>query len=103
MSEDKANATFRSIRWAENGGDPFCAKCGCVAVYEFKARRIFKCKACEAQFSVTSGTIFASRKLPVRDILAAIAISTNGAKGSYSSCGTGRGDRVPRGGRRSSR
>jgi hypothetical protein len=33
------------------------------------------------RFSVTSGTIFASRKLPLRDILAAIAIFVNGAKG----------------------
>jgi transposase-like protein len=30
---------------------------------------------------VTSGTIFASRKLPIRDYLAAIAIFVNGAKG----------------------
>ena len=34
-----------------------------------------------AQFSVTSGTIFASRKLPIRDYLLAIAIFVNGAKG----------------------
>ncbi len=81
MSEDEAHAALKAIRWAENDGEPFCPKCGCCAVYEFKARRIFKCKACEAQFSLTSGTIFASRKLPVRDILAAIAIFTNGAKG----------------------
>jgi hypothetical protein len=33
------------------------------------------------QFSVTSGTIFASRKLPIRDYLAAIAIFVNAAKG----------------------
>lgn len=31
--------------------------------------------------SVTSGTIFASHKLPIRDLLAAIAIFVNGAKG----------------------
>ena len=36
---------------------------------------------CGCQFSVTSGTIFASRKLSIRDYLAAIAIFTNGAKG----------------------
>ena len=36
---------------------------------------------CDHQFSLTSGTIFASRKLAIRDILAAIAIFTNGAKG----------------------
>jgi transposase-like protein len=33
------------------------------------------------QFSITSGTIFASRKIALRDILAAIAIFVNGAKG----------------------
>jgi transposase-like protein len=41
----------------------------------------FKCKACEKQFSVTSGTLFSSRKLPMRDYLLAIAIFVNGAKG----------------------
>jgi transposase-like protein len=39
------------------------------------------CQGCRHQFSVTSGTIFASRKMPVRDILLAIAIFANGAKG----------------------
>ena len=44
---------------------PFCPRCGCVGVYTFKTRALFKCKACDHQFSVTSGTIFASRKLPI--------------------------------------
>jgi hypothetical protein len=44
-------------------------------------RRLWKCKACRHQFSVTSGTIFASRKLPIRDYLAAIAIFVNAVKG----------------------
>jgi len=81
MSEDEAFNTFKAIRWANNDGQPFCVRCGCVAVYTYKARRVFKCKGCNAQFSVTTGTIFASRKLPLRDILAAIAIFVNGAKG----------------------
>ena len=34
-----------------------------------------------AQGTVTSGTIFASRKMPIRDYLLAIAIFVNGAKG----------------------
>lgn len=38
-------------------------------------------KGCSHQFTVTSGTIFASRKMPVRDYLLAIAIFVNGAKG----------------------
>ena len=52
-----------------------------MAIYTYAARRIWKCKACGHQFSVTSGTIFASRKLPIRDYLAAIAIFVNAVKG----------------------
>src|SRR5688572_1917634 len=81
MSEDEARATFRSIRWAATDGEPVCPECGCVACYEYASRPIFKCKGCDAQFSLTSGTIFSSRKLPVRDYLLAIAIFVNGAKG----------------------
>src|SRR5262249_49746855 len=62
-------------------GEPFCPRCGCLAIYTFKTRRIFKCKGCEAQFSVTTATTFAHRKMSHRDILAAIAIFCNGVKG----------------------
>lgn len=79
MSDDQAFETFKALRW-ENGA-PICPKCESDAVYTFKARRIFKCKACASQFSVTSGTIFAGRKLAIRDYLAAIALFVNGAKG----------------------
>jgi len=81
LTDDQAFDLFRSIRWPETNGDAVCGKCGGCECYTFKARRIFKCKACGAQFSVTSGTIFASRKMDLRDILAAIAIFVNGAKG----------------------
>ncbi len=81
MSDDQAYEAFKSIRWADNDGAPVCPKCGGCVVWEFKARRIFKCKACNGQFSVTSGTIFASRKMAIREILGAIAIFVNGAKG----------------------
>ncbi len=52
-----------------------------MVCYSYASRPIFKCKACGAQFSLTSGTILASRKLPMRDYLMAIAIFVNGAKG----------------------
>lgn len=81
MTDAQARETFKAIRWASTEGEPVCPKCGCVEAYEIATRQIFKCKGCLAQFSVTSGTIFASRKLPIRDILAAIAIFVNGAKG----------------------
>ena len=46
LSDEEAHATFKAIRWAGNGGEPFCPHCGCVAVYEYKARRIFRCQGC---------------------------------------------------------
>lgn len=81
MSDEEAHKRFTEIRWSDNGGQPYCPHCGSVALYTYKARRIWKCKACTKQFSITSGTIFASRKLAVRDYLLAIAILMNGAKG----------------------
>jgi len=81
MSDDEAHATFTAIRFADNGGAAFCPRCQCTAVYTYAARRIWKCKACNHQFSVTSGTIFASRKLAIRDYLAATAIFVNAVKG----------------------
>src|SRR5260221_14573864 len=81
MSEEEARQAFTSIRWADNQGKPYCPSCGCASVYSYTSRPIFKCKGCNGQFSLTSGTIFASRKLPVRDYLLAIAIFVNGAKG----------------------
>ncbi len=81
LSEEEARATFRAIRWADTDGQPVCPRCACVACYEYASLPLFKCQACGHQFSVTSGTIFAHRKLPVRDYLMAIALFVNGAKG----------------------
>src|ERR1700744_1827308 len=81
LSDEEAYETFRLIRWAATNGAPVCPRCECAAVYTYQAHKLFKCKACNHQFSVTSGTIFASRKLSIRDSLLAIAIFVNGAKG----------------------
>ena len=81
MTDAEAFETFKQIRWVKNDGKPFCSRCGGVSLYNCRAERMWKCKGCGYRFSVTSGTIFASRKLPLRDILAAIAIFVNGAKG----------------------
>jgi ribosomal protein L37AE/L43A len=81
MSDEEAHAKFVEIRWADNGGQPYCPKCGCLKVYAFATRKLWKCAGCHYQFSVTARTIFADRKLPIRDYLLAIAIFANGAKG----------------------
>ncbi len=81
MSDEEAFETFKLVRWSDNGGAPYCPKCRCAALYSYRTRKLWKCKSCSHQFSVTSGTIFASRKLAIRDYLLAIAIFVNGAKG----------------------
>lgn len=79
--EDKAYDLFRKVRWAETDGAAVCPRCAHDQAYDIATRRKFKCKACQHQFSVTSGTIFASRKLSFTDMLAAIVIVANAAKG----------------------
>ena len=79
--EEKAYDTFRKLRWAETDGEAVCPRCGCTDAYDIPTRRKFKCKACYHQFSVTSATIFASRKLAFIDLLGAICIFVNAAKG----------------------
>ena len=81
MTDDEARAAFAKMRWSETDGAPICPVCGSVEHYDLSTRRVFKCKACGKQFSETSGTIFHARKLALRDILAAIAVFVNGAKG----------------------
>lgn len=81
MSDEDASQSFAKLRWPDTDGEPVCPECGCLEHYDLKSRPVWKCKGCGKQFSITSGTIFHSRKLSLRDILGAIAIFTNGAKG----------------------
>lgn len=81
MSDNEAYERFCYLRWPETDGEAVCPKCGCTETYNITTRRRFKCVACHHQFSVTSGTIFANRKLSYTDLLAVIVIFVNGAKG----------------------
>ena len=84
MKDVDAETTFRRIRWAETNGEPVCPHCGGVDAYDcrrLKGGPRFRCRACVKDFSITSGTLFASHKLPLRGYLAAIAIFCNEVKG----------------------
>ncbi|MFC4349493.1 IS1595 family transposase [Kordiimonas lipolytica] len=81
MSEDEAFATFAMLRWPDTEGEAVCPHCGHDKCYLIKTRRRFKCAACRKQFSITSGTIFHSAKLELRDYLAVIALFVNAVKG----------------------
>jgi transposase-like protein len=82
MTGEEAERAFVSIRWPDS--KPTCPHCECPTVYECRrpsgALR-WRCKACRQDFSVTSGTLFAFHKMPLRSYLAAIAIFVNEVKG----------------------
>ena len=81
LGDNEAFDVFKSIRWAENNGEAVCPSCDHKERWSYKTRKIFKCKHCNKQFSVTSGTVFANRKLPICDYLLAIAIFVSSNKG----------------------
>src|SRR5437764_2498880 len=84
MPEEQVERTFVRLRWQDNDGKAYCPHCGCTTVY--MARRLngaprWRCKACRKDFSVTSGTLFALHKMPLRAYLMAVAIFCNEVKG----------------------
>jgi transposase-like protein len=81
LTDDQAFHVFKELRWGE-GEDVVCPVCGVVDKHYFqRTRKQWRCKDCKHTFSVTSGTIFASHKLPLRVYLAAIALYANAVKG----------------------
>jgi transposase-like protein len=77
MSNAEAEAIFCRLRWPEADGKPTCPRCGHVDVYDCRRQNgapRFRCRACGSDFTLTSGTIFASHKLPLRVYLAAIVL-----------------------------
>lgn len=70
------------MRFAENGGEPFCPWCGHKEVYSIRTRRKWRCKSrsCGRDFSATSNTIFASHKLSFQNLLLLVAYQSRVAK-----------------------
>src|SRR5438477_3498439 len=83
MSEEEVERVFIRLRWADNNHDPYCPRCGGTTIYTSRRNGAlrYQCKACWKDFSLTSGTLFASRKMPLRSYLLAIAIFVNEVKG----------------------
>jgi transposase-like protein len=84
MSGEVVERVFIRLRRADNNGDAYCPHCGCTIVHSCrrpnKALR-WRCKACRKDFSVTSGTLFAFHKLPLRAYLLAVEIFCSEVKG----------------------
>ncbi len=74
------------MRW---GDSPMCPKCGAEKPYRItrkarnknQVRKLFKCRKCRRQFSVTVGTIFEDSKIPLPKWFAAIYLMCSSKKG----------------------
>ena len=81
LTEEEAYDLLCELRW---GGKEFitCPKCGVQhKPYYISTRKQWRCKHCNHTFSVTSGTIFANRKKPIKVYLYALMEWVNAVKG----------------------
>lgn len=76
---------LESVRWPDG---VVCAKCGeserepyLLKGKSLKGRRVWKCRACRKQFTVTVGTIFESSHVPLNKWLAAFYLLCSSKKG----------------------
>lgn len=90
MSNDEVIEIFEQLRWADTNGEPVCPTCGGIGAYIINTKsksgkpiKRYKCKQnkCRKQFTVTSGTLFAYHKKPLKHYLYAMLNFVNGAKG----------------------
>src|SRR5664279_3673400 len=82
-NEDAARKHFEAIRWP-NG--PVCTHCGVMnEATELKGEStrpgLYKCRACELQFSVTIGSVMESSHLPLTKWAAAFHLIASSKKG----------------------
>lgn len=90
-SDNKVFRTFCEFRWGSKTKQA-CPRCAVFDTHQFfKGTKVgmdgktvpgrWRCKHCHGFFSLTSGTVFNSHKLPLRTLLAAIVLFVNSVKG----------------------
>jgi transposase-like protein len=81
MTEDACYWRFVEMRFGSRT-QVTCPDCGAIDKHYYRSDRCqWRCKDCHHTFSITSGTVLHSRKLPFKLILLAIAFFVSGAKG----------------------
>lgn len=86
MDEAAAVAFIEGLRW---GQEPACPRCGDTDVYAMKGRKTgerekgyrWRCRGCNRQFSVRTGTVFEETRLPLRVWLHALWRACSSKKG----------------------
>ncbi len=84
LSDAGVEDVFLRLRWPGTGGKPTCPRCGCAICHACRrpaGQLRWRCKACRRDFSITSATLFAWRKLPLRTDLLAVVLFCNEVKG----------------------
>lgn len=84
MSDHGVENVFLRLRWPASDGKPVCPGCGCMIAYDCRrpgGQPRWRCKACRGDFSITSGTLFAWHKLPLRTYMLAVVAFCNEVKG----------------------
>jgi hypothetical protein len=84
MSDRGVENVFLRLRWPQTDGEPVCPRCDCQICYDCRRSDLSRAGAARPAvpiFSITSGTLFAWHKLPLRSYLMAIALFCNEVKG----------------------
>lgn len=80
LADQDAREIFREVRWADTDGRPTCPICSAEKPYDLPSRiGAFRCrnKACQRNFSMTSKTVFASRKTSFQNTLIVLGSHTD--------------------------
>lgn len=77
-SDEKCRQILFNMRWPLGF---VCPECGHICYCEISTRKVYQCKHCHRQTSVTSGTIFDNTKLPLNIWFLAIYLITQSKDG----------------------
>lgn len=81
LTDAQAVEMLATAFWGSATAMP-CPHCGTIDAHYWRRREMrWKCKCCDKTFSVTSGTVFAGRKLSLKKILSIMVSWINGAAG----------------------
>lgn len=72
-----------NLYWGD--GERCCVKCGSTDIYGMRTRPTFRCRACDKQFSIKSGTVMQNSPLPITKWVPALWMVVN-CKNGISSC-----------------
>ena len=76
--DERCRDTLELLRWPAG---VCCTRCGDLDVYELAKHNRWRCRGCNYQFSVTSGTIMHDSHLPLRKWFLAIYLMVESRKG----------------------